>query len=92
MREPYGALGSIVTAVSRDDPEPGAGLLGTELAGGWGFCLDKRASRFVRGFCLPVSVQHFADLLNVPAVEHTGANEVRNQGCGDRFGHAGSMA
>lgn len=86
------ALGSIVTAVRGDDAEPGAGLVGTELAGGWGSGFDERASRFVRGLCLPVSVKRLADLLNIPAVEHAGPDKVRNQGCGDRFRHANSMA
>ncbi|MEG3086180.1 hypothetical protein [Sphingomonas sp. PB4P5] len=91
MREPYGALCSVVTAVSYDT-EPGTGLVGAEVAGGWGSSFEERASRFVRGLCLPVSVERVGKRFNIAAVEHAGADKVSDQRCGNGFRHARSMA
>jgi hypothetical protein len=92
LREPYGALGALVTAVSRDHAEPGAGLVGAEVAGGWGSSFEEGAPRFVRGLWFPVSVQRFGERFNIVAIEHAGADKMRNQSCSEGFRHAGSMA
>jgi hypothetical protein len=78
-------------SVRLDHPEPGAGSLGKEVAVAFGNRFDKRASRFVRGLALPVSLKGFTDLIDVVATKRAGADEMRNQGCSDGFGHGRSM-
>jgi hypothetical protein len=91
LREPYVGLGGVVTAVRGNHPEPGAGSTCTELAVAFGNRFDERASRFVRGLALPVSLKGFTDRIDVVATERAGADEMRDQGCGDGFWHVGSM-